>query len=174
MVKPITIPWTTIQAKWELSGVATDCRVLGWHSMSLGKLFLIIVSPSSRVKMTVPQSFEMLWTTFNTVAHPRRPESSTPWKAPNFILSNLWTGCPKNLPKLSCCLECNITHCYRNTQGNASPRLQQKPTVCSMVQTTALQNPQMSVFSVWYKLKQFEVLKAVLLKIQLFGMLNHC
>jgi len=43
-----------------------------------------------------------------------------------------------------------------------------------MVQTTALQNPQMSVFSVWYKLKQFEVLKAVLLKIQLFGMLNHC
>jgi hypothetical protein len=43
-----------------------------------------------------------------------------------------------------------------------------------MVQSTALQNPQMDVFSVWYKLEQFEVLKVVLLKIQLFGMLNHC
>jgi len=32
----------------------------------------------------------------------------------------------------------------------------------------------MGVFSVWYKFEQFEVLKVVLLKIQLFGMLNHC
>jgi hypothetical protein len=43
-----------------------------------------------------------------------------------------------------------------------------------MVQTTALENPQMNVFSVWYKLEQSEVLKVVQLKIQLFGMLNHC
>jgi hypothetical protein len=32
----------------------------------------------------------------------------------------------------------------------------------------------MGVFSVWYKLEQSEVLKVVLLKIQLFGLLNHC
>jgi hypothetical protein len=174
MVKPINIPWTTIQGKWDLSGVATDCSLLGWHSMLLGNLFLIIVPPSSRVKMTVLQSLEMQGTTFNTVSHPRRPESSTPWKVLNFILSNLWTGCPKNMSVLSCCLVCSITHCHGNTQANANPRLQQKPTVCYMVQTTALQNPQMGVFSVWYKLEQFEVLKVVLLKIQLFGMLNHC
>jgi len=142
--------------------------------MSLGKLFLITVPPSSRVKMTVPQSFEMLGTTFNTVSHPRRPESSTPWKVPDVILSNLWTGCPKNLSVLSWCLVCSITHCYGNTQANATPRPQQKPTVCHMVQSTTLQNPQMNVFSVWHKLEQFEVLKVVLLKIQLFGMLNHC
>jgi len=43
-----------------------------------------------------------------------------------------------------------------------------------MVQTTGLQNHQMGVFLVGYKFKQFEVLKVVLLKIQLFGMLNHC
>jgi hypothetical protein len=48
------------------------------------------------------------------------------------------------------------------------------PSLYYMVQTTALQNPQMGVFSAWYKLEQFEVLKVVLLKIQLFGMLNHC
>jgi len=42
-----------------------------------------------------------------------------------------------------------------------------------MVQTTGLQNHQMGAFSVWYKFEQFEVPKVVLLKIQLFGMLNH-
>jgi len=42
-----------------------------------------------------------------------------------------------------------------------------------MVQTTGLQNHQMGVFSVWYKFEQFEVLKVLLLKIQLSGMLNH-
>jgi hypothetical protein len=131
MVKPINIPWTTVQGKWDLSGVAIDCSLLGWHSMLLGNLFLIIVPPTSRVKMTVLQSFEMQGSTFNTVSHPRRHESSTPWKVPNFTLSNLWTGCPKNLSVLSCCLVCSLTHCYGNTQANANPRLQQKPTVCT-------------------------------------------
>jgi hypothetical protein len=58
---------TTIQGKCDLSEVATECGLLGWHSMSLGKLFLIIVHPISGVKMTVPQSFEIVGTTFNSV-----------------------------------------------------------------------------------------------------------
>jgi hypothetical protein len=125
MVKPINIPWKTIKGKWDLSGVATDCSLLGWHSMSLGKLFLIIVPPSSRVKMTVP----VLWNAGNHFQHSAKCQKTStlnPWEVPNFILSNLWTGCQKNLSMLSCCLVCSITHCYGNTQVNINPRLQQK------------------------------------------------
>lgn len=49
----------------------------------------------------------------------------------------------------------SIMHCYGNTQTNAHPRPQQKPTVFYMVQTTGLQNHQMGVFLVGYKFKQF-------------------
>ena len=149
--------------------------------MSLGKLFLtcgITTPPSSRFKMRVSQCFEMLGTTFITVSHPRRPESSSPWKEPIFILSNLCTGCPKNESEASvhAVLLFGVHHnsLLWERPKNVIPRLQQKPTVCYRVLTTALQNLQMGVFSVWYKLEQSEVLKVVLLKIQLFGLLNHC
>jgi hypothetical protein len=103
MVKTTNIPLGQQPGKvrFEALTVALLHTEAFWDvAMSLGEPFLtfcgITVPPSSKVKMKVPQSFEMSGTTLNTVSHTSRPESSTRQKVPNFILSKLCTGCPKN------------------------------------------------------------------------------